>query len=93
MKPLELLSKLKEMTAGVGRDMFFYYWKHANFPKAGIFSTKHDGDCAGNFLKAIEGTLGEWPDTTIEDGKQIVLEYERNFNSFVKDFKKALARD
>jgi len=84
-----LISALAGMPAGVEREMVFYRWKHANCPSAGLFSCAHGCDSAGNFLLAMAGEF-EWPETAVFEGKTIVLEYERNFNNFVKWAKKNL---
>ena len=86
MEAYSLLSYLEQMPAGIARDFFLFQWKWKYCPDAGLFSTAHGGDCAGNLLKALAGEL-VWEDTAIIDGKKVVLEYERNFNNFVQKLK------
>lgn len=86
MNKEKLIATLKGMKPGVERDLYLFHWKHRYWPAGKIFSTLHGGDCAGNFLLAISNKLA-WADTIMLDGKKIVLEYERNFNDFVKWFK------
>jgi len=77
------LECLKAMPAGVDRDMQLFKWKHKHWDKQKIFSTLHGGDCTGNLIKVLSNDL-VWEDTCEIEGKKIILEYERNFNEFVK---------
>lgn len=87
-----LLMLLSTMSPGCERDLVFYRWKHRNAPDIGLFSTALGGDAAGMFLRCL--TFGEtWPDTAVsESGKKVVLEFERNFNDFVKWASKQLEK-
>lgn len=85
----DLILRLREMQPGLDRDMVLFQWKHRNWPPAGIFSTAHGGEASGNFLRALDGDF-DWPETAQYEGKTIVLEYEKNFNAFVKWTKQQL---
>lgn len=85
----DFIGHLQQSPPSIERELFLFYWKHKNTPAIGLFSTAHGGDCSGNFLLALEGKL-EWPETTILQGKKITLEYEQNFNTFVRTIQTTL---
>ena len=85
-----LVGSLRKIEPSLERDMALFQWKHRNWQPGGIFSTAHSGDAAGNFLRALDGDF-DWPETAVYEGKTIVLEYEKNFNAFVKWAKQQLA--
>jgi len=86
----DLVIRLREMPPCLERDIVLFRWKFRNWPPAGLFSTAHGGDASGNFLRALDGDF-DWPETAVCEGKTIVLEYEKNFNAFVKWAKVQLA--
>jgi hypothetical protein len=81
MDAKKFIKILREMPEGVERDLFLFRWKNSQ-GKFGIFSTKHNGDCAGNVLKVLEGKL-VWEDFDIINGQRVCLELEKNFNAFI----------
>lgn len=87
MEPKEFVATLRKMPEGIERDLFLFRWKYSypNF-KFGLFSTKHDGDCAGNLLKVLDGEL-TWDNFAIIDGQKVLLELEKNFNAFINYLK------
>jgi hypothetical protein len=85
----EAIRVLSELPFSVDSILLFYRWKHAVAPKIGLFSTAHGGDVINHFLLALRGEL-VWPETTIIDGQKVTLEYEANFNAFVRFVKARL---
>ena len=85
----EFLDALFELPEGIERDLKLFRWKHAKFPDAGIFSTAHGGDAAGNLQKALAGKL-VWPFFAMINGRKTILKYEQNFAQFAFDLSEIL---
>jgi len=86
---VDFINELKNQPEGIERDIFLFRWKWEHCPDAGLFSTAHSGDCAGNLLKYLDGSL-TWEDTTVINNKRVVLEYEKNFIHFAQSVKDSL---
>ena len=80
---------LQTTEEGIEREMYGYRFKHQFFTDVGLFSTAHNGNWTGNFLDVLL-RKETWEDITVIDGKRVVMEYERNFNTFVSKIKAAL---